>query len=128
MQLWLTPMMAFISWTPTASFYLSLFLLFLTSALDRDGRSGGATVQIRVDEITNILGWKCSFVELDVQATIISSGELSCVTHPSELDLMSVKLLLKDHDLEVDTGFTFRYHDKLEDSIFLESAPTIGEQ
>ena len=81
-----------------------------------------------MDEITNILGWKCSFDELDVQATIISSGELSCVTHPSELDLMSVKLLLKDHDLEVDTGFTFQYHDKLEiRSIFPESALTIGD-
>jgi hypothetical protein len=81
-----------------------------------------------VDEITNILGWKCSFDELEVQATIISSRELNCVTPPSELDLVSKKLLLKEHDLEVDTGFPFQYHDKLEiRSIFPESTPTIGD-
>jgi hypothetical protein len=106
MQLWLTPMIM-----GADGPFLFIRLPPVFDIGPRSGlTSGGATVQIRVDEITNISGWTCSFDGLEVQATIISSRELNCVTPPSELDLVSVKLLLKEHDLEVDTGFTFQYH------------------
>jgi hypothetical protein len=124
MQLWLTPMIM-----DADGPFLFIRLPSVFDIGPRSGlTSGGATDQIRVDEITNISSWTCSFDGLEVQATIISSRELNCVTPPSELDLVSVKLLLKEHDLEVDTGFTFQYHDKLEiRSIFPESAPTVGD-
>ena len=90
-------------------------------------RSGGERVLITVDEITNLLSWTCSFGEAEVQAALLSSSMLECETPSSQQDLVEVKLLSRDHHLEVDTGCTFQYYDRLEiESIFPESAPTLG--
>jgi hypothetical protein len=59
-----------------------------------------------------------------VQAAGVSPTEMSCQSPPSEDELvLPVKLLLKEHDLEVDTGFTVQYYEELEiDFIYPESA------
>ena len=90
-------------------------------------RSGGGLVQLKVDEITNRVSWACSFGESEVEATLLSSTLVECETPPSQQDLVDVKLLSRDHHLEVDAGFTFQYYDRLEvKSAFPDSAPTVG--
>jgi hypothetical protein len=58
-----------------------------------------------------------------VQAAGVSPTEMSCQLSPSEDELVPLKLLLKEHDLEVDTSFTVQYYEELEiDFIYPESA------
>eukprot|EP00804_Cyclotella_cryptica_P003049 CCRYP_006054-RA/>CCRYP_006054-RA protein AED:0.15 eAED:0.15 QI:0/-1/0/1/-1/1/1/0/1370 len=93
-------------------------------------RSGGAVVRVLADNVLNNSdSWKCLFGEIQVQASMVSASELTCESPPSHEDSVSVKLLLEEHALELDTGFTFRYYERVEiHSAFPESAPTSGTQ
>ncbi|KAL7513815.1 hypothetical protein ACHAXN_011176 [Cyclotella atomus] len=108
--------------------FLFIHLPSISNMSPRAGlKSGGDIVRVRVDDLTVLSGWACSFGESVVQAVAISSTELSCKSPPSEDELVPVKLLLKEHDLEVDTGLTFQYYEQLQiDSIYPQSAPVSG--
>lgn len=90
-------------------------------------KSANTTVRMRVDKIENTTGWTCSFGEVSTQAILKSSHEVECMAPPSHQDLVDIELLSTEHDLRIDTGFTFQYYHELEiNSYFPELAPASG--
>ena len=83
---------------------------------------------MRVDKIEDVTSCACSFGGVSAQATLKSSNEVECMAPPSHQDLVDVKLSSNEHDLTLNTGFTFQYYNELEiDSRFPESAQLLGE-